>query len=74
MRTAIALALAAFALSPLAPGGVAYAAAEQAPVAENERLHEWFETRFEEMLQFSPLWLTQLGRKELYGEIDDFSI
>src|SRR5690606_15046267 len=74
MRTAIALALAAFALSPLAPAGVAYAATEQAPVAENERLHQWFEVKFEEMLQFSPLWMTQLGRKDLYGEIDDFSI
>ena len=74
MRTAVALALAAFALSPLAPGNLAYAATEQAPNSESERLHEWFEVKFEEMLQFSPLWLTQLGRKELYGELDDFSI
>jgi uncharacterized protein (DUF885 family) len=73
MRVALALALATVSLLPLTSTGVAYAATEQAPASENERLHQWFEAKFEEMLQFSPLQLAQLGRKEQYGEIDDLS-
>lgn len=41
--------------------------------AESQRLNAWFETKFEEQLQFSPLQLTALGRKDAYDQIDDFS-
>jgi uncharacterized protein (DUF885 family) len=48
--------------------------AETAPEkSESERLNEWFELRFEEQLQFSPISLTFMGRKELYDEVDDMS-
>ena len=41
--------------------------------AETERLNAWFEQKYEEQLQFSPIQLTFLGRKELYDQIDDMS-
>jgi uncharacterized protein (DUF885 family) len=72
MRLAFALALAA---APLAFAPLPAAAqAQEAAQTEDQRLHAWFEAKFEEQLQFSPLGLTGLGRKERYGEIDDFSI
>jgi uncharacterized protein (DUF885 family) len=40
---------------------------------ESERLNAWFEERYEEQLQQSPLRLTFIGRKERYDEVDDFS-
>lgn len=42
--------------------------------AESERLTEWFNEKYEEQLQNSPLQLTRLGRKERYDEIDDVTI
>jgi len=72
-RTAIALALAAAALSPVAIVQAAQAQTEQSAASESARLHAWFEAKYEEQLQFSPITLTQLGRKERYGEIDDLS-
>ena len=42
-------------------------------VAETQRLTKWFDERFEEELQFSPMQLSYLGRKELYDQIDDMS-
>ena len=53
------------------------ASAETAPVAaaasptESARLRAWLDEKYEQALQFSPLTLTTLGRKERYGEIDD---
>nr|WP_233449414.1 DUF885 family protein [Thermomonas carbonis] len=41
--------------------------------AESARLNAWFEKKYEEQLQFSPIQLTMLGRKELYNQIDDMS-
>ncbi|MBJ6985534.1 DUF885 domain-containing protein [Luteimonas sp. MC1750] len=52
------------------------AAASASPAdleAETARLNAWFETKYEEQLQFSPIRLTFLGRKELYDQIDDAS-
>ena len=76
MRLASLAALAAIPLSPLAGAGFAPAAAQEAPAAQSqsERLHAWFEEKYEQALQFSPLSLTQLGRKDRYGELDQFSI
>ena len=55
-------------------GANAPVAASQAEItAETERLNQWFETKYEEQLQFSPLQLTFQGRKERYGELDDVS-
>jgi uncharacterized protein (DUF885 family) len=41
--------------------------------AETERLNQWFEKKYEEQLQFSPLQLTFQGRKDLYDQLDDMS-
>ena len=41
--------------------------------AETERLNQWFEKKYEEQLQFSPIQLTFQGRKDRYGELDDMS-
>ncbi|MDX3775394.1 DUF885 domain-containing protein [Chromatiaceae bacterium AAb-1] len=43
-------------------------------LSETERLNQWFETKYEEQLQQSPLQLTFLGRKEKYDQIDDVSV
>ena len=40
---------------------------------ETARLNEWFDARYEEQLDFSPLTKTRLGRKDDYDRIDDFS-
>jgi uncharacterized protein (DUF885 family) len=45
----------------------------QTQLSESERINQWFEKKYEEQLMMSPLTLTSLGRKERYGEIDDFS-
>src|SRR5688572_24697265 len=37
------------------------------------RLNAWFERKYEEQLQFSPIQMTMLGRKDLYAKIDDMS-
>lgn len=41
---------------------------------ESERLNEWFEAKYEEELQYSPIQMTFLGRDEMQGQIDDLSI
>ena len=73
MRLTLALALAAASLPfTLAPAPVT--AQEQPAATEGERLNRWFEETFEEQLQFSPLWLTSLGRRDRYGDLGDYSI
>ena len=57
---------AAFSSAPVAP------TAEQIE-RESARLNEWLDARYEEGLDFSPLAKTQLGRKDDYDRIDDFS-
>lgn len=74
MRLKLALALAAATLPLTFVAPFPAAAQEQAAETESERLHKWFEAKFEEQLQFSPLWLTSLGRRDRYGDLDDFSI
>lgn len=41
---------------------------------ESARLNRWFDAKYEEQLQFSPIALTFLGRKDRYAELDDFSV
>ncbi|MBN7798064.1 DUF885 domain-containing protein [Parahaliea mediterranea] len=40
---------------------------------ESERLTRWLDDRYEEELAFSPMGLTELGRKQQYDQIDDYS-
>ncbi|WP_417705187.1 DUF885 domain-containing protein [Rheinheimera aquimaris] len=42
--------------------------------SETERLNQWFETKYEEQLQQSPLQMTYMGRKDKYDQVDDASI
>lgn len=49
------------------------AAASADQQSETARLNAWFDAQYEEQLQFSPIQLTFLGRKELYYQIDDLS-
>ena len=45
----------------------------QTEISETERLNKWFDEKYEETLQKSPIRLTMLGRKEQYDQIDDVS-
>lgn len=77
--TAIAAILALTACGPATNSGDTTPATKQAVTAEvaqaeTARLNEWFETKYEEELQFSPIQMTFLGRDELQDQIDDFSI
>ncbi|MEO3866111.1 DUF885 domain-containing protein [Rheinheimera fenheensis] len=47
------------------------AAAQQ---SETERLNQWFEEKYEQQLQQSPLQMTFLGRKDKYDQVDDTSV
>ncbi|WP_100642922.1 DUF885 domain-containing protein [Alteromonas facilis] len=40
---------------------------------QSKELSKWFEQKYQEYLQFSPITLTRLGLKERYSEIDDMS-
>jgi len=40
---------------------------------QSQKLNEWFDSKYEESLQMSPIRLTMLGRKEQYDKIDDVS-
>ena len=46
---------------------------QTAATSEDARLNAWFERKYEEELQFSPIQMTFLGRKDRYSEIDDMS-
>ncbi len=41
---------------------------------ESERLNAWLDARYEEELAFSPMAQTDLGRRQQYDQIDDYSI
>tara|TARA_R110002072_G_scaffold293232_3_gene462435 strand:+ start:5282 stop:7120 length:1839 start_codon:yes stop_codon:yes gene_type:complete len=41
---------------------------------QSNELNEWFDTKYEEKLQKSPLQLTMLGRKDRYDQLDDMSL
>ncbi|MDP5135472.1 DUF885 domain-containing protein [Rheinheimera baltica] len=42
--------------------------------SETQRLNQWFEVKYEEQLQESPLQMTFLGRKDKYDQVDDTSV
>lgn len=77
---AILISAAITACSP-APESVTSVTAESATASpqttkdsESVRLHQWFESKYEEQLQQSPLQMTFLGRKDKYDQLDDFSV
>jgi len=41
--------------------------------SESQRLNQWFEAKYEEQLQMSPLQMTFQGRKDKHDEIDDLT-
>mgnify|MGYP003651977282 CR=1 FL=1 len=47
---------------------------EEQVAEETAAINTWFDEKYEEQLQFSPIQLTFLGRDERKGEIDDMSI
>ena len=57
---------------PAEPVAAAIPSAEDI-AAESARLNAWFEEKYEEELQDSPLQMTFLGRKDRYDEFDDWS-
>ncbi|MEZ0472874.1 DUF885 domain-containing protein [Luteimonas salinilitoris] len=71
--SALALALALAACSPQPADTTAATGTTQQAESESARLNAWFETQYEELLQFSPMRLTFLGRKDLYDQLDDVS-
>lgn len=70
---ALALALALAACSPSPSATDSPAATAQVTQEESARLNAWFEDQYEQLLQFSPIQLTFLGRKELNDQLDDMS-
>ena len=59
---------------PAEPAASAAASASAEEIAaETARLNAWFDAKYEEQLQFSPIQLAMLGRKELNDRIDDLS-
>ena len=46
---------------------------EDVVVNQTEALNKWFDDKYEELLQMSPLGLTAQGRKDHYDKIDDMS-
>ncbi len=64
------------ACSTVAPTGAtapATTSAQAGATTEDARLNAWFERKYEEQLQFSPIRMTFLGRKDRYSELDDMS-
>lgn len=71
---AVALATALAACGPTAENTqITELSASAQQQSETARLNQWFESKYEEQLQQSPLQLTFLGRKEQYDQIDDMS-
>lgn len=61
------------AIEPQQAGATPIAEPEATIQSETERLTAWFNQRYEEQLAMSPMLMTNLGRKDKYDEIDDFS-
>lgn len=68
----LAIALALAACSPQHDQATAAGTVQQAE-SESARLNAWFDQQYEQLLQFSPMQITFLGRKELNDQIDDIS-
>ncbi len=73
LALALALSLGACSRDAAQPQPQNPVASAEAIQAETERLNAWFETKYEELLQFSPMGLSVLGRKDKYDQVDDLS-
>ena len=69
----LALLTACSTVPPTAATAPATESTQAAAASEDARLNAWFERKYEEELQFSPIQMTFLGRKDRYSEIDDMS-
>ena len=69
----LALLTACSTVPPTAATAPATESTQAAATSEDARLNAWFERKYEEELQFSPIQMTFLGRKDRYSEIDDMS-
>lgn len=56
------------------PPAVNEQAAENTQLSESERLNQWFDVKYEQQLQQSPLQMTFMGRKDKYDQIDDVTL
>ncbi|TDK33163.1 DUF885 domain-containing protein [Luteimonas terrae] len=70
---ALALALPAHAQTAAPPAAAPAAMTQAPPSSETARLNVWLDAQYETSLQFSPIGLTFLGRKDLYDRLDDVS-
>jgi uncharacterized protein (DUF885 family) len=70
---AVVLAAACNRDAPSAPQQPNAPSAAQSDSAATRRLNDWFDARYEEQLDFSPVTKTQLGRQDDYDQIDDLS-
>ncbi len=61
------------AVKPAAELAASKSVAAVTPDATSGALNAWLDDRYEEALQFSPMQLTMLGRKDLYDQIDEFT-
>ena len=76
VATAMGLGLAACDRSaevPTAATAAAAAPTAEQVKAESARLNAWFDAQYEEQLQFSPIQLSFLGRKDRNDQLDDMS-
>lgn len=73
--TALSLALlgACGSTAPTPPATASATSTQAVAADEDARLFEWFEHKYEEQLQFSPIRMTFLGRKDRYDQLDDLS-
>lgn len=77
LRSAVSALAIGLALAACAPNPTTAALNEQAAADSVEqtsaRLNAWFDAKYEEQLQFSPVQMTFLGRKDKYDQIDCFT-
>lgn len=59
--------------APAHDAAVVAAASAEEISAESARINEWFDAKYEEQLDFSPIQRTFLGEKKDYDRIDDLS-
>lgn len=57
----------------IAAGLLGFVVVHGQDATESQKLTTYLNAEFEKELAMSPMWLTQLSRKEQYGELDDFS-
>ncbi|MBZ4038290.1 DUF885 domain-containing protein [Novilysobacter selenitireducens] len=69
----LALLTACSTVPPSAATAPATESTQAVAASEDARLNAWFERKYEEELQFSPIQMTFLGRKDRYSELDDMS-